>query len=498
MPVDAKHKQHEARLEQWTRCRDTVEGTDAIKKRGGLYLPLLSGQDATEYNAYRNRAMFYGATSRTVDGLSGAVFRKQYILEYPESKLEELEDITEESSTIEVLLRSTVREVLTTGRHGLLVDSTPSEEGDTRSYIAQYKAENILNWRVARVNGANMLVHLTLAETYETEGDDEYERVEKDQIRVLMLTQPTEVAEGEPQHAGPIYRQELHRKNDKGQWIITESTTPTRAGKPLEFIPFKFINATNDEPTPVKPPLLDMVDVNLSHYRTSADLEHGAHFTALPTPVLSGFDVKHKYRIGSGTAWVSENPQARAMYLEYTGQGLQALRDLRKDKEGLMAILGARLLEEQKRAAEAAETHKLRASAESGSLAAMVGVIEEACTQVLQWHAEWSAGTDAGVSNIELTLNKDFVSARLGAQDITALMKARQSGELSQDSFLWNLKEGEILPDDTSIEEEKDRIEVDGNNSGDNLQGDVAPTPIKRSFDLVRGADGKASGIKEA
>lgn len=490
MPVNSKHKDYKKREGQWTRCRDTVEGTDVIKARATRYLPLLSGQTASEYNAYRERAMFFGASARTVDGLAGAVFRKKYVLEYPESKRVLLDDITEESSSLDVLLRLVIREILTVGRTGILVDVTPASEGDTRAYITQYTAENILNWRMQRVNGKNVLVYVALAETYEDDGADQFERVDKDQIRILVLVNEEGIE-------GAIYKQAVYRKNQKEQWVLAEQVTPVRNGKNLDFIPFKFINASNVEVTPLKPPLLDMVDVNLSHYRTSADLEHGAHFTALPTPVLSGFSTKSKYRIGSGTAWVSENAQAKAQFLEYTGQGLGALRDLRKDKESAMAVLGARMLEEQKRVAEATETHKLRASGEHGPLVAMVGIVENAMEEALKWHAEWSSISDSQVKTIELTMNKDFIGARLNAADLTALMKAKQAGELSQDTFLHNLKEGEILPDDTSIEDEKDAIEADGNTNGDSLQSGAPVTPIKREFELVRGEDGKASGITE-
>jgi len=490
MPVNATHKHYNLRKSQWIRCRDCVQGTDAIKARGESYLPRLSGQDDVEYSAYAKRALFFGATARTVDGLSGAVFRRQYILEYPESKRDQLNDITEESSSIDVLLRRTVREVISVGRTGLLVDATPAEEGDTRVYISQYQAENILNWRTQRVNGKNRLVFLALAEQYEEEGDDEFERIEKTQIRVCELIN---------QNGAPTYVQSLYRKpKDSDDFNVhTPATAPLRNGKTLDFIPFKFINATHDEPTPIKPPLLDLADVNLSHYRTSADLEHGAHFTALPTPVLAGFNPKKVYRIGSGTAWVTDNPQGRAVYLEYTGQGLQALRDIKSDKEAMMAVLGARMLEQQKREAETAETHRIRSAAESGPLAATVGVIEDAVTQVLRWHSEWAMLSVQSASTIELKMNKDFVSTRLAARDIEALMKARQAGEISQDTFLHNMKEGEIIPDDTSIEDEKDQIELDSNREGGSLNDAAGVTPIRRSFELVRDSSGKATGIEE-
>lgn len=499
MPVDSKNREYIAHELSWKQCRDTIDGEEAVKKAGPQYLPALAGGD---YTAYKQRALFFGATSRTVQGLQGAVFRKDYTLEYPESKRELLDDVTEEASNIDVLLRNTVREVLEVGRTGLLVDVSNDDNGvESYAYVAQYKAENILNWRSERINGSMTLVMVALLESYddpEAPDHDAYNPAEKFQVRMLTLI-PTAQATGNDGDEGMVYKQEVYRKvGERDDWsVITELTVvPENKGIPLDHIPFKFINSDNDETAISKPPLLDMVNVNLSHYRTSADLEHGAHFTALPTAVLTGFDPKTKYSIGSGAAWVTSNPQAGATYLEYTGQGLGALRDLKKDKEQMMAVLGARFLEESKRVGEAAETLRIRASADAGTLESMVGTIDEALTTVLQWHAAWSDITEGGVNKIKLTLNKDFVSARLQAPEIVALMKARQAGELSQDSFLHNLKEGEILPDGRTIEEEKGLIEVDSHD--DKLSATAPVTPIRREFELQRDDNGTATGIREA
>lgn len=498
MPVDSKHREYSAQELNWKQCRDCIDGEEAVKKQGPAYLPALAGGD---YTAYKQRALFFGATSRTVQGLQGAVFRKDYTLEYPESKRVLLDDITEEASNVDVLLRNTVREVLEVGRTGFLVDVSTDDDGvESYAYVAQYKAENILNWRSERINGSMTLVMVALLESYDNpnaDGHDKYNPKEEKQVRMLLLV-PRSSTTDDSKAEGMVYKQDVYRKNDRDNWeLMSElSVVPENKGIPLDYIPFMFVNSDNDEPNVNKPPLLDMVNVNLSHYRTSADLEHGAHFTALPTAVLTGFDPKNTYSIGSGRAWVTSNHQASAKYLEYTGQGLGALRDLKKDKEQMMAVLGARFLEESKRVGEAAETLRIRASADAGTLESMVGTIDEALTTVLQWHATWSQVTEGGVKKIKLTLNKDFVSARLQAPEIVALMKARQAGELSQDSFLHNLKEGEILPDGRTIEEEKDLIEVDSND--EKLSATAPVTPIRREFELQRDEDGKATGIKEA
>ena len=83
---------------------------------------------------------------------------------------------------------------------------------------------------------------------------------------------------------------------------------PLKHGDPLTFIPFQFIGPTSVTPAIEKSPILDIVDVNLSHYRTSADFEHGAHLTALPTPWVSGVnpELVESFPIGSDTAWVRD------------------------------------------------------------------------------------------------------------------------------------------------------------------------------------------------
>jgi hypothetical protein len=76
MAVDTKNSEYHEYYEQWERCEDASEGQDEIHKEGIKYLPRLSGQNDAEYYAYKQRALYYNATARTIDGLSGMLFLK--------------------------------------------------------------------------------------------------------------------------------------------------------------------------------------------------------------------------------------------------------------------------------------------------------------------------------------------------------------------------------------------------------------------------------------
>jgi len=491
MPVSDKHKEYQKYEEEWEKCRDTIAGSKAVKLAGQKYIPKLSGQDSPEYEAYINRALFYSATSRTVQALMGSIFRKEYTLEYPSHLEHQLEAITLDGKPFDSFLRSVVRHVISTGRLGILTDVLDTGNTvDFRAYLALYKTEAVINWREAVVGSSKITTMVVMYENYEVLADDGFTINERPQYRVLTLNK-------EKGSENIRYMQDVYRKN-KGDERYTPvpdmHTAPTRMGLPLDKIPFQFINTYDLDVSPDQPPLIHLAEVNLSHYRTSADLEHGAHFTALPTAWVAGFSTDSDLRIGSATAWVTEEVGAKVGFLEYTGQGLSALRDIKNDKEQLMAILGARLLEENKKAAEAADTLKIRAAGESGSLTAIAKNISAGVEKALKTLAWWSGATDAQIDAIKFELNTDFIDSKLTPQEIAELTKMYQSGAISQDTFLYNLKRGEILPEDISIEDEKSLIDTQGGG----IENDPANIiPMKRNFSIESDDNGKPIGFKE-
>ncbi len=489
MPVDTKHSEYEARISQWARCRDCIDGTDTIKAKRTKYLPMLGGQTSDEYDAYIDRALFYGATSRTVLGLKGAIFRKDFVVNYPEIYKEHIDVLTPNGFDLDEFARQSATEILTTGRIGILVDANRDDD-DIRAYAAIYSAENIINWRTTLIGGKQTLSMVVLREKYsKPKADDIFSVEEKTQYRVLSLV-PTDTG-------GYVYQQDVYKQTSDEKvntFVIDPELTvnPQRMGMVMDFIPFIFINVNNHQPTPEKPPLLDMVDVNLSHYKSSADLEHGAHYTALPTAWVAGFPKDSELRIGSGVAWVTEEVNAKADFLEYTGQGLNALEKRLEAKEDMMARLGARMLETQKRSVESAETHKIRQSGETGVLTTIVRTLSDGIERALKWIAWWSGASDQQLADVKFELNTDFIDTTMQPKEIETLMKAWQSGAISQDTFLYNLKRGEILPDGTTIDDEKLLIEKDSDAAFD----DANVTPIKSKFNVVRGPDGRVAAIE--
>jgi hypothetical protein len=84
VPVNSTHAEFDGSAAAWARARDVLAGEDAVKAAGERYLPRLDSQSEEEYCAYKNRASFFNATSRTAEGYSGLIFRRVPFVKTPE------------------------------------------------------------------------------------------------------------------------------------------------------------------------------------------------------------------------------------------------------------------------------------------------------------------------------------------------------------------------------------------------------------------------------
>ena len=479
MPVNSTHPDYDASLVAWSRARDVMAGEDTVKSAGPRYLPRLDSQTDEEYAAYKERAAFFNATARTAEGYVGLIFRRPPFIKTPGDKSAMGTAISEFVNDADMLgtplvgyAKNVASEVITVGRAGTLMDW---EETENRVYASLYSAESVLNWRVERINGRNIP---TLVVLYEGMGapaagkeGDPFVTVSKEQIRVLKLVAGEDGGESKVRPYSCVVeiwqREEKAQgrprgRKDKDEWKLIETRTPLRLGKPLPQIPFVFHGPYHSQPTVEKLPLADIIAVNLDHYRLDADYKHGVHFTALPTAWVSGFDKAATLRIGSSTAWVTETPGATAGFLEFTGQGLQTFERAMDRDERLLAVLGSRLLEGQKKVGETAQAIELRQSGENSILGNIAINVSSSLTQVLAWAYWWNsteeAPEDVSTEQVIVELNTDFSTKGLSAQEIQAIVAAWQANAISRETMTDLFRRGEVLPEGRTNEEEAELV----------------------------------------
>lgn len=465
MAVNDEHPEYAARKNQWQKLRDCAAGQEAIHDKGESYLPKLSGQDDPEYKAYKARALFYGATARTIDGLSGMVFRKDPQITVPKGIEPFMKNVTLDGTDINGFAEQIVDDDITVGRAGILVDHPATAAGTTkaqaeqmnvRPFLKAYAAEAIFNWKTEGRKNEQVLTQVRLWETAEIPSGDEFDFDVRTQIRVLDFNPAG-------QYRQRIFIEAVNPTTRRKEWVqIGPDIVPLKNGAPLDVIPFFFVGVKNGSAACEKPPLIDLANANLSHYISTADLEHGAHFTGLPTAVITGHtdaseDEAEEYRIGAATAWLFPEPDAHAEYLEFQGQGLGALENRIGKKEEYMAFLGARMLSPDKKGVEASETAQIHRMGETSVLSSLAKSASQSIERALAFMADW-AGFPGEVS---FKLNNDFMAVPMTAQQLTALLGTWQAGGIAFEDFLYNLKRGEIVADERTADEIRSEVETE-------------------------------------
>lgn len=432
----------------WDLIRDSIAGERRVKERGPLYLPPLDSDMGTSYESYKQRAIYVAMVARTVSGLIGTIFRRPCKVDNVEKEL--LKDVTLDGLDFNLFAKQLAGEICSVGRVGVLVDMN---EG--RPYLTQYLAENILSWRTRVVNGREELTYVLLREILnETpvldgqfiQADPRYGSQNlRERFRVLILDQG-------------VYKQRVYDQVDQnGNPAFVGPTAyneiiPSRNGKPFDFIPMKIIGPLSPTPDVQKPPVLDIANLNMAHYRTSAQLEHGRYFTAMPVyyvPV-SNPDEQGEYFIGAPCVW--EVPaDTKPGILEYFGTGLSALALSLTEKEEHIAQLGGRIMGIRPQATS--ESDNIFALKQANEMSILLNITESmsaGLTELIVWWLDWQRKP---IKDVRVTLNQDFKALQIGARELRAVALLYQQGILPIQEVHRILQESEMIGEEVSLKE---------------------------------------------
>lgn len=444
MPVNIANSEYNEGLPKWTRCRDAIDGTDAVKAAKERYLPKMESMSVNGYNGYVKRALFDNMSTRLLQGFSGIITRRAPELEYPDEMAPHFEDATLTGKSFLELFKLVTDEILTTGRAPLLVDKPT---GGGRAYIIPQKAEQLINWSQ---NGNDPMSLAVLEEMHVGHAvGDQFVPEYTTQYRALILTNEGYVVQIYRMPAGTVTTRginsngSVYHNNATKTPDLIQTFSPNIKGVPLKEIPLIVITPLGVDLDVMKPPVLDIVDVNLSHYRSSADLEQGRHWVSLPVPIVSGVEADTVLKVGSETAWILPDKDARAYYLEFQGQGLKSLENALAEKQSQMVQFSSRLMDTSTRGSEAADAVKLRNMSDSASLTSLAYAIEAGLNKAYKTIAVWE---ELDPDSVNITLNKDFVNTTLTAADINAYVDAYLNKTIDEETFLFNLKRGDQLP----------------------------------------------------
>lgn len=425
-----------AAMPVWKKIRDVCKGADAVKAAGNEYLPFLDLSDKSARNKRRNadyiqRAVFYAITGNTKVGLLGLAFRKDPTMTAPEKLGYMRNNADGAGASIYQQSQQVTDNLLEVAREGLYVDYA-EESGE--AIILRYQAENIINWHTERINGRDQLVLVVLRECMEKK--DGYGIKEEIQYRELYLED------------GIFFCRVWRRSGDtqSGPYEANSSYQPKPKGEASwNEIPFTFVGAQNNDPSIDESPLAALTEINLGHYRNSADYEDSVFFCGQVQPVISGLGVewrdwlqKQGIKVGSRSPLML--PKDGSFAYEQAQPNTLA-KEAMDSKRDYMVQLGARLIEQNSAAKTATQANGEQTSSTS-VLGICVSNVSEAYSKALGWCARYLGMKGEATGYI---VNQEFIAKVAESGMVTAIVNAWQSGAIRDTDMVRALQKLDLI-----------------------------------------------------
>jgi hypothetical protein len=423
-----------AMMSDWGIMAAVTRGTNYIRDLSETYLPQEPREDDDAYTTRVDRSVLSPYTSRLIETAAGAILRKPIHIEGDPYWLELANNIDGLGSSINEYARRALVSSLTYGHSAILVDYPSATAAlnlaeeramGRRPYFVHVDAPQIWGWR--KESGTNRLLQVRIHD-YDVRPLNEFGEEQIEQMRVI--------------YPG---RYDLYTL---GQEIVEFSETGDYS---LPEIPLVPIYSNRRGLLVSQPPLLDIANLNITHYQRQADLIHALHIAAMPTLVLEGWDDT----TGSATMGVNYaiamQPGNKAYYVQADATSFDAQMNELQSLESQMSTLGVTKLFGQKFVAESAEAKRIDQAQSNSVLSIISQELESALNQAFAFAAQY-----VGLEPPEITIDRDFDYYRLIGQDVAVLTQLNQLGKISDSTLLEILRRGEILPDNMNIEDEEE------------------------------------------
>jgi hypothetical protein len=406
-------------LQRWQLMYDTSLDEKHIKALGTRYLPIPSGMYACEdsklretmYNTYKGRAIYHNYVRKTLNNMNGLFQRNPHTITAP-NNLDALIKSVDGDNLIDVINRVFNNQV-TYSRYGVLLDVADNGE----LYLSEYNASNITNYNKANRGGINKLNCIILKE-----GHDDYLILAVDKVYYQLRRNGAGVRAFNPDDEMP-----------------DDAIVPSVNGKPLDFIPFVFVNATDLEESVQMPLLVDLANKCISLYRSEADYQQALFMSSQATPWMTGVSKDTPVTLGSNTMLTIQDNEAKVGFLEVAGSGLKSQKDNIDSLKTDCDLIGQSIASGN--ASESGVALSIRVGSSTAGLASIAKTNARVFYNLLTIAAEWY-GYD--VNEVSVEANTDYIVPQAKMSDVSVLSKLVTEGVFSRVDYYKYLYKNEL------------------------------------------------------
>lgn len=453
----------------WDKIDAVLGGTESMRGRSTLYLPQHYRESQETYEERLSRAILINSTEQTLGGWVGRPFSKpmQRNPDIPDQFEDFLEDVDMLGNNLDVFCRQWFREGVAKGFSHVLVDFPDGTQGEDvvrtladdrrdglRPFLVHLPPENVIAAYSEVVGGRERLTHVRIREdVIERVGYDEvlHERVRVYEPGVVSLFEKRQT------------------KGKRVEWVQIEEREYG-----LPYVPMVTYYSQREGFMLSKPPLLDLVNMNIAHWQSMSD--QIAVLTVARFPMLAasggldggGESGESEVIVGPKALLESRDPAGRVYYVEHSGKAIASGRTDLMDLEEKMAKYGAEYLT-KKPGRQTATARSLDSAEATSPLQDMVHRFVDSVNLVLQYVADWS-GLETGGT---VDLNTDFGLSGQDTAALQTLLETSRNRDISREAFLRELQRYNVL--DRSYDMEADEESIESENAFEGIPR-TAPT----------------------
>jgi len=430
-------------------------GRNAIVANRETYITRLETQTDPQFEAMVKMAPIYVLYPKVVDGFSGTVFAKAPVMknvEFNDKQKELNKNCDMLGNSIDKFSERIINTVFEDGFCATMNDYSDVAKRPFMQFIAPHQ---FISFRTSSVAGYPVITQFIYVEEIEIDNpDNEFDSEIRNRYVVLDLHEDNyRVRRFLATGAKSTKTGEIEKMTQEDEDIY-----PKMDGKLFTYIPITIHGINQNNFSINKSPLQDISDMNISVIQRVIDQVYMLHWTALPTPWVTGIDDKEAPgTIGPMKAWTISNPEANVGMLEFSGNSARAHQDFIDNLKDIMASMGAQILKKEGVSRETATSVLVRTAAQTSLISTLVNNVSGQVENSLRVFFDWS-GTKVG-TDFSYELNNDFLKIDMEPNAQIALVKSWLDGAISHKTVFDKMKEGEIVDTNRTFEEEVVLIE---------------------------------------
>jgi len=445
----------------WDLISDLLDGTKAMRKGATKWLPKQEAESQTAYENRLDRSFLFEGLGNTIDRLSAKPFKKQVTWAPTEGLDPALEavfkDVDKKGRSVTQFGYDLFRTSLKWGLSHVLVDfntmkffdkndvprtATIAEEksAGARPVWSEISPLNLFFWKVGEDTKLDEIRYFQSFISSEGDFGDEVVK----QIKRWTRTK------------WELW-QESKNADSSSTWVLKESDTHT-----FGEIPLVTYYTDQDGDLTAKPPFLKLAWLNLTHWQSYSDQRSLLNVARAGVLFIKGVtqeQVDNGITIGPRAQFATANHEADMKWVEHSGNSIKVGQDDIMDIENKMTVVGTEPLVITSPSVSATG-RAIDANDNESAVQAWIRREEEALNKSAEFSARWL--NKKLPKDFSFDIFNDFGVVFSNKEDLTILFNMRAAKEISQTTFLTELKRRSVLSENVNIEDEIEAILAEG------------------------------------